>query len=305
MKLKLSIKIISIFTLGLIFTCTIAFSNDIYFYSGNNNKNCLNNIDLRSLKVSEKIYINGTSDWIDFKNGGNCIGVGTYSDPYLIENLLIDGGGSESCIWIENSNVYFKIENCTLYNSGIDIIDGGIKLYNVENGIIMNNNIYNNFYGIYAEFVDNCIIIGNSFNNYGGIKFKYSNNNLVYLNNLNDDMNLFYMESTNRYFSQQKINYIYNGFTYTNYLGNYWNDYDECDNNNDGIGDLPVIFYDSVGEYVDRYPLIASNENYEIICIVPVERQVVPGFNLFFLICMICFISTLSLKKFNKFRKTK
>lgn len=39
---------------------------------------------------------------------GKCI----YSNPYVIEYLVIDGGYSGSCILIEYSEVYFIIENC-------------------------------------------------------------------------------------------------------------------------------------------------------------------------------------------------
>ncbi|MFX0040647.1 MAG: NosD domain-containing protein [Promethearchaeota archaeon] len=297
MKLKLKQKTFLLFTLGFICVLTTLFANNLNFNKEDNNISKLNNINLKISKVSGKIYINGTSNWVDFKDAGNCTGEGTYSDPYLIENLIIDGGSVESCIWIENSDVYFKIENCTLYNSGIDLIDAGIKLYNVENGQIINNTMYNNFYGIYAEYIDNSAIVGNSFNNYGGIKLKFSNNNLVYLNNLDNDLNLFYMESSNRYYSHQKIKYIYNGYTYTNYLGNYWNEYEEDDNDNNGIGDLPIIFYDSVGEYVDRYPLMEPTENYEIIGFSSGTGEIIPGYNLIFLIGMICVISIFLLKK--------
>jgi len=64
---------------------------------------------------------------------GISTGSGTYSDPHVIEDLIIDDGSSGNYIWIENSNVYFKIENFTVYNA-IVWSDAGIKL---------NNNILN------------------------------------------------------------------------------------------------------------------------------------------------------------------
>lgn len=45
----------------------------------------------------------------DAKTAGICTGQGTYSDPYVIQDLVIDAGESGSCILIENSNDYFKI----------------------------------------------------------------------------------------------------------------------------------------------------------------------------------------------------
>ncbi len=86
-----------------------------------------------------------TYDW--------CNGKGELNDPYVIENITIDGENSGSCIEIRNSYIYFRIEGCTLYNSSLDSFgneDAGIKLVNVKNGKIINNNCSNNRgYGIF------------------------------------------------------------------------------------------------------------------------------------------------------------
>ena len=79
----------------------------------------LKNLNLKSSKISKKIYIDGNQGWIDFRNAGNCTGSGTYSDPYIIKDLVIDGESSGNCILIENSDGYFLIQNCTLYNSSV------------------------------------------------------------------------------------------------------------------------------------------------------------------------------------------
>ena len=74
--------------------------------------------------------------------------------------------------------------------------------------------------------------------------------------------------STNTWNSPTKIRYEYDGREYTNYLGNYWNDYmrtwwgapgERKDENKDGIGDIPY----SKG-IVDNYPLMELFENYII-----------------------------------------
>ncbi|TFF89390.1 MAG: hypothetical protein EU548_07555, partial [Promethearchaeota archaeon] len=65
-----------------------------------------------------------------------CSGSGTFSDPYLLEGLDINASDSESCIFIENSNAYFIIQNCQVYNSGTKADDAGIKLENTTNGLI-------------------------------------------------------------------------------------------------------------------------------------------------------------------------
>ena len=71
-----------------------------------------------------------------------CSGSGTWNDPYLIENVTIDGQDSASCITIQNSSVFFIIRNCTLSRAGWDY-DAGIKLDNVNNSLL----IYNSFTG--------------------------------------------------------------------------------------------------------------------------------------------------------------
>lgn len=90
----------------------------------------LDSESLRFSKGSKKIYLNGNSDWSAAKAAGICTGSGTESDPYVIEDLIIDCEGSGNFFWIQDSSVYFKIENCTIYNAGED----GIKFRFVDNG---------------------------------------------------------------------------------------------------------------------------------------------------------------------------
>ena len=66
-----------------------------------------------------------------------CSGSGTLEAPYIVENVTIDGQGVGSCIEIRNSTAFFKVINCTVYNSGSNYLeDGGIKLNNTKNGQI-------------------------------------------------------------------------------------------------------------------------------------------------------------------------
>ena len=137
--------------------------------------------ELRTSTISGKISVSSNSGWTNLKNAGKCTGLGTSSDPYVIENIEIDGGGSGSCILIENSDVYFKIENCTLYNSGASWGNGGIKMLNVDNGEIINNTVYNTHYGITLQYCINNDIIGNKLSNItvDGIHLSYSKYNLI------------------------------------------------------------------------------------------------------------------------------
>ena len=133
-------------------------SNRILDYSDDSN---LDNKNLKISAVSGKIHIINNSGWVEFRNAGNCTGSGNYTHPYIIKDLVIDGGDSGSCILIENSDVYFKIENCTLFNSDTS----GLYLKNVSNGKILNNNCSFNNNGIQTSFSKNNTILGNIANN--------------------------------------------------------------------------------------------------------------------------------------------
>ncbi|GAH68445.1 unnamed protein product, partial [marine sediment metagenome] len=106
-----------------------------------------------------------------------CSGSGTWDNPYKIENVTIDGQSLNSCIEIKNSNVYFIIQNCIVYNSGPSD-ESGLYLFNVNNSRIINstcsnNNNYN--FGIRLSSSNNITIFGNvANNNYHGILLENS-----------------------------------------------------------------------------------------------------------------------------------
>jgi len=106
-----------------------------------------------------------------------CKGSGTFLDPYFINNLEIDAGGSGTGILIGNSSAYFIIQNSTVYNAGSNPLDAGIKLEESINGKIVNNNCSNNNYGIVLNLnCDNNTLSGNIVNE----------NSLLGINLLND-----------------------------------------------------------------------------------------------------------------------
>lgn len=79
-----------------------------------------------------------------------CSGGGTQNNPYIIENIYIDAGGSGSGLLIRNSNAYFIIRYSTFVNSdggsggSNPTYDAGLKLENVDNGIVFNNTAQGN-----------------------------------------------------------------------------------------------------------------------------------------------------------------
>ena len=101
-----------------------------------------------------------------------CSGNGTWNEPYLIEDVTIDGQDTDTCITILNSKTaYFVIRNCTIYNSLGDIGNGGIKLENANNGILMNNTCTLNRAGInlYSNSGNNTILENELRNNNWGV----------------------------------------------------------------------------------------------------------------------------------------
>jgi len=116
------------------------------------------------------------SDWAWAVTQTWCTGSGTEGEPYLLENLEIDGLGGD-CIFIQNSNAYFIIRTCTLYNGY-----NGVYLSTVENGILIANIFSDNNYGIHVYYSSYNEIIGNDL--YGetggtGISLTSSDNNMI------------------------------------------------------------------------------------------------------------------------------
>ena len=125
-----------------------------------------------------------------------CSGSGTYLDPYIIEDIIINDSSSEYCIFITNSLVWFKIRNCSLTTSGNPGI--GLKLTSVRNGVVSDNLVSDNRFGggIRIEHCENLTIYRNIVNHNGlshsglsgelhsnyGIDL-YSSNNLSIIDN--------------------------------------------------------------------------------------------------------------------------
>jgi len=174
---------------GFVIAFSAVIATDLNFISGtsmeyrdDNNKD---NENLSLSVVSGKIHI--YDNWTATKAAGKCTGNGTYSDPYVIEDLVIDGGGSGIGIYIQFSIEYFTVENCTIYNS-----ENGINLNFAHNGTIIGNNLTNNNDGIDISDCKNSTISGNnvSNNNNNGIILYYGSNNTISGNTANNNIGL-------------------------------------------------------------------------------------------------------------------
>ncbi|CAB3288202.1 exported protein of unknown function [Methanocaldococcus lauensis] len=175
---------------------------------------------------------------------------GTYE---LTKDLSYSGDSSLAAIKI-------KADNVVLEGNG-HVLEGvswayGVEVLNHKNITIKNLNIKGFDYGIQLLLSNYTTIYKCNFiNNSHGLQLIKSYYNYIYLNKFinNSDYNIedISSDNTNTYHSPEKITYIYNGKTFTNYLGNYYDDYNGNDNNGDGIGDTPYT-----KDITDNYPLV-------------------------------------------------
>jgi len=149
------------------------------------------------------IYIDGDDPANDWDDCDAVSGSGTSEDPYVIEDLEIDAGGSGSGIYIRDSTAYLNIVNSTSINAGSDIYDAGLKIYNCDNINISNCIFKNNSnYGIYLNYSSSNILTGNTATNNSnhGIHLNYSSSNILMDNMVANNSGigiLLYSSSTN------------------------------------------------------------------------------------------------------------
>ena len=168
-KLNTKNSLLPLFFILFIFLISI----NLQFYTLDKNEIVIENDTLsENLKIatnSGRIVI--ANNWSDAVASGVCSGSGTFTDPYIIQDFVIDGHGSGSGIKITLSrNYFFRIENCTIFNCSI-----GIELYSTNNGTLYQNNCSFNGDGIYLHCpvhptpetygCYNNTIIGNTANN--------------------------------------------------------------------------------------------------------------------------------------------
>jgi parallel beta-helix repeat protein len=295
--------------LGILFALSPIIATNLRFNLGSSNKSSKYsddiNLDKENLKISAisgKIHIINNSGWVDFKNAGNCTGEGTYSEPYVIKDLEIDYAGSESCIWIENSDVYFRIENCTLYSSGF-FLNIGIRFSYVNNSQLTNNNCSNNYNGIYLYNSYNNTIARNTIcDNYKlGIELSYSFYNNITGNTVNRNERgiQLYLSDYNTISKNAANNNHFYGIGLGESDHNTISD-NIANNNREGIS-----LYSSDYNTVSGNILLGNDE-----CIVENDCEgnilenndcgIIPGYNLFFILGILAIVVTIISKKLKK-----
>ena len=192
MRKENRVKLI-IITIGIIFAISTN-SKSIFIAPLNNNENLETRDKFSSKRPKNSGFwtlnsIHVDNNWSATADLDWCSGDGSWSNPYVIENVTIDASSSPtgSGIYINNSKSdYFIVRNVTVYNAGSDFFyDAGIKLNNSNNGTLINNNCSNNGgNGFLIYNSENNTMSGNYVNyNQFGIFFSESNNNTFSGNN--------------------------------------------------------------------------------------------------------------------------
>ncbi len=229
----------------------------------------LESIEPRVAASAPRITITGDAGW------GFCPwvnGSGTDIDPYVIHDLTINGGGSGTCISIANTNKFFRIENCTVTNTGSGFYDAGIRVSSAANGILRNNTCTQNrrsgiclnatanntldrntcmanYYGIYLISGNNTVISGNNCTgNSLGMWLSNSNNNTLSGNNCTGAYSIY----TYGMFLSNSNNNTLSG---NNCTGTYYGMYLSNSNNNTLSGN------NCTGSYLNIYLYSSSNNN--------------------------------------------
>jgi parallel beta-helix repeat protein len=207
------------------------------------------------------------------------------------DTTFVDGGGTGHVInahGILDGEIHVSLKNLTIRNAGGSGFDC-ITFSYVATGEITNNKILNSQEGegisidhcqdviIQANTITNNKIAGvsltaseqntieNNFiqNNQKGIHLaSFSMDNQITSNTIRDNTvyGVYVIQSTSNTFSKndftensQNAQDQSTNFWSLNGQGNYWDDYNNYDNNSDGIGDIPYVI--PGGSNVDGYPL--------------------------------------------------
>ena len=203
--------------------------------AGNMKSDIKISINLKFITVAGNhapISIDGNEALATFIEDEGLSGDGIHTSPFIIENFIIDASTAHG-IWIQSTDAYLIIRNCTveggrtndktgiyLYDTAnVKISDNllsnnkrGIVLdYSSNNNILSGNNANDNDYGIDLDYSSNNILIGNtaSYNNYNGIELEYSSNNTLSGNTVsyNNDRGIFLVDSCNNTLSGNTASY--------------------------------------------------------------------------------------------------
>lgn len=213
-------------------------------------------------------------------------GTGTSGDPYIIENWEIDGSVTGYGIIIEETDAYYTIRNCYVYEARDESASAGIILLLSNNATIENCTIEDCDIGISVDVCTNVVIDGCELDQNGieetgggdvfftGIEIISSDNIIVSSNEIIND----YSESIriwNSYDCVIESNIIFNGTEHGIDFSRSWNNIirnnhiSYCLNGLKAVGDsagfMPVeyntIYNNTIENNVERGIYLYNTEN--------------------------------------------
>ena len=226
-------KLFILLVIGLVFPLILNYNFDISNNYKPNVDNPKTSAPYNGIVVDDTLATSGISwgNWTWARTQPWCVeGNGTQDNPYIIEDSIFLSAGPSDCLTITHSRQYFVVENCTFKDIPVASF-AGLRLNNVTNGMIVDNQIYNNAYGIYCLNVNKSQLIDNNCSNNlnYGMYFNECDNNTISGNtaNGNDDGIHFHNGCDNNTISGNTANdnnfeglSMYDGCVFNNITGN-------------------------------------------------------------------------------------
>lgn len=131
---------------------------------------------LNTSQTDPRIVISGNAELAEQSSAG----VGTRSDPYIIEGKTIN---ASNCVNIYDTTAFFVIRDSEFIHDATEFVHGetsSVLFFNVENGIIENCNIRGGDVSIEIRRSTDCSIIESTvYDAYSGILLDSSNNSTI------------------------------------------------------------------------------------------------------------------------------
>ncbi len=251
--LMTSILFLSVFYVLIPVEICTATGNTLHVGSGQTYSNIQDAIDaanesdtvyVHSGTYSETIIVDKTLNLTGEGSGSTTVsGSGDHTIKIISNNVIISGfkiqntGESYYCVFLDT------VTGCMISNNYVRNGGHGIYFGSSDSNTVRDNTIKDNNVGIYLSNSDSNTIRNNNIqnNNANGVFLTSSSSgNTIYLNDFSNNMD-----------SNAK-DYGSNNWDYSS-QGNYWDDYNDYDSNEDGIGDNPYII--PGGSNQDDYPL--------------------------------------------------